>query len=60
MIFASLETAIVALIVGIVLVFVANRIPIHTIVNYALYIIGAILVVLGLIALALFLTSAVL
>jgi len=54
MIFASLETGIIALIVGIALIIFANRVPIEPIVNNILYVIGAILAILGVIALLLF------
>jgi hypothetical protein len=54
MVFASLETGIIALIVGIALVLIANRIPIQQYVNAALYIIGFILIVLAIVAFLLF------
>jgi hypothetical protein len=54
MIFASLETGIIALIVGIALIVIANRVTIEPIVNNILYVVGAILAILGIIALLLF------
>ena len=54
MIFASLETGIIALIVGIALIIFANRVTIEPIVNNILYVVGAILAILGVIAILLF------
>ena len=59
MVFASLETGIIALIVGIALIIIANRVPIEPIVNNILYVVGAILAILGVIALLLFFVGAV-
>ena len=54
MIFASLETGIIALIVGIALVLIANRVPIQHYINTALYIIGVLLIIVAIIAFVLF------
>jgi len=54
MIFASLETGIIALIVGIALVLIANRVPIEPIINKGLYIVGILLVIVAIIAFVLF------
>lgn len=59
MVFASLETGIIALIVGIALIVIANRVQIEPIVNNILYIVGVILAILGIIALLLFFVGAV-
>jgi hypothetical protein len=54
MVFASLETGIIALIVGIALVLIARAVTIEPIINKVLYIIGILLIIVAIIALVLF------
>jgi len=54
MVYTSLTNALAALIVGIILLVISRAVVIETWVNKILYIIGAILVVIGLIFLALY------
>lgn len=51
---ASLSSALAALIVGIILIFIARMVPIEDLVNKIIYVIGAILVIIGVIFLALY------
>ena len=51
---ASLGSALAAIIIGIILIIIAQRIQIENIVNTLLYIVGAIILVVGIILLALY------
>ena len=51
---ASLGSALAALIIGVILIIIANRISIQNIVNTVLYIVGVILFIIGIILLILY------